>query len=95
MLFRIRRADRGETAILVVEGGLSADYVGELVRACNSLDRAVLDLNNLRCIDIAGAAGLAQLASRGFQLRGVSPYISMRMQHSASSPPSFFAVRAF
>ena len=89
MIVRITRTDQAGTTVLLVEGGLSSAFVDEMARECASLDGAfVLELSNLRRVDAAGASLLAELASKGVEMRGVSPYIAMRMQQYDSSTRS-------
>ena len=90
MLLRITRIDHDGTTVLRVEGRLSSTFVGELAKECEALHlAAALDLSNLCCVDAAGAAMLVKLASKGVEMREVSPYITMRMQQYAlpSSSP--------
>lgn len=87
MLVRITRTYQNEMTVLRVEGGLSSEIVDQLAQECDMLDNAfVLDVANLRSIDAAGSALLAELASRGVAMRGISPYIALRMQQHASPP---------
>jgi hypothetical protein len=94
MLVRITRTIQDCTTVLQVDGGLFSEFVPEMTRECDSLDEAfILDLTNLYCIDAAGAAMLAELACKGVEIRGASPYITLRIQQQlplpiAQTPPS-------
>jgi anti-anti-sigma factor len=89
MMVRITRTEQEGTTVLQVEGSLSAVFVDEMARECESVNGPfVLDLVNLRYVDSAGAALLAQLAATAAELRGVSPYIAIRMEQYAAPATS-------
>jgi hypothetical protein len=87
---RVTRLELASGTILLVEGRLVSAYTDELARECRSLPPGlILDLKNLRGVDARGATLLAKLLSQGAQLRGVSPYVRLRIeqQHSRLESP--------
>ena len=89
MMMRITRREQGDLTVLHVEGGLTGLFVDEMTRACSALDgRFALDLANLRCVDAAGVQLLVELASRGVELLGASPYIALRLQQQCALLPA-------
>lgn len=71
----------GVVRCLRVEGRLASDAVDELEQLVGADPRAVcLELDELRSVDAAGLELLCSLRDRGFALRGVPPYLALRIR---------------
>jgi hypothetical protein len=69
--------------VIAIDGHLVRDGVTELERLCQGITAPMaLDLTYLQQVDAEGIRLLNALADAGAQLRGVSPYITLRLCHS-------------
>jgi hypothetical protein len=83
MLLRITQQHEGSLMVIAIDGHLVRDGVTELERLCQGVTPPlVLDLTYLQRVDAGGITLLNALADAGAQLRGVSPYIALRLRHS-------------
>jgi hypothetical protein len=75
--------ERGTTVIQIV-GHLVGDGVSELEGVCQTVrPPSVVDLKDLRRVDIKAIEVLNRLADAGATLRGVSPYITLPLREQA------------
>jgi hypothetical protein len=75
--------ERGTTVIQIV-GHLVGDGVSELEGVCQTVRPPfVVDLKDLRRVDIKAIEVLNRLADAGATLRGVSPYITLPLREQA------------
>src|SRR5262245_59685351 len=66
-----------ESWVLNVDGHLSGEDTDVLLRACEGIVRAVLDLSDLRSAGRRGVDVLRELRSRGAIFTGLSPYLDL------------------
>jgi ABC-type transporter Mla MlaB component len=85
MLLRITQTTEGPTTVITVAGQLVGDGVAELARVSQAaVPPLALDLTHLQQADADGIALLKALADAGAQLRGVSPYIALLLDHPSA-----------
>ncbi len=73
-----RRDAKGE--VVIVDGRLDAEVVGELERVVAEISGPLrLELAGLRSADEAGLEALRALRARGFVLIGTSPYLRLQL----------------
>ncbi len=74
--------ESGQT-VFRIDGRLTADDVPVLDESCSENGRPhVLDLSKLQSVDAAGSEKLRELASRGVEIRGASPYVQLLIETS-------------
>ena len=80
MAFRINVEIEGTTRVLRIAGRLDAEAVSELeVVARDAEGQIVLDVSSLDGAAEEGIAALRRLEAGGASLRGVPPYLALRL----------------
>ena len=81
MSVRIDTKSDGERTIIQISGELRGQVVVELERLCRETPgKLALDLSNLRSSETEGVQLIRELAARGVELSGVSPYLDLLLQ---------------
>jgi anti-anti-sigma regulatory factor len=76
--FRIDVTSDEEEVVVHVAGRLAGDAVPQLRTSSDSIEGAfVLDLSKLLIADDAGIAIIREIAERGSQVRGSSPFVQL------------------
>lgn len=83
-MLRIDVIERGNRAVLVLEGRLVGAWVGEVRRSCGeALARGAavtLDLAAVSFVDAAGIQVLRELASRQVALANATPFVAAQLR---------------
>ncbi len=80
MTLRISTRRDPKGAVVMVDGRLHAEVVGELERVVAELSGPLrLELAGLRSADEAGLEALRALRARGIALTGASPYLRLQL----------------
>lgn len=83
-MLRINVIERGDRAVLVLEGRVMGAWVDEVRRSCGeAFGRAAavtLDLAAVSFVDAAGIHLLRELASRGAALANTTPFVAAQLR---------------
>ena len=78
MELRIDVTSEGQEVVVHVAGRLAGDAVPQLRVSSDSIEGAfVLDLSELLLADDAGVAVIREIAERGAQVHGASPFVQL------------------
>jgi hypothetical protein len=84
MAVRITKASETKKTVLLVDGYLNAEDVGEPARIYRSSQGSSgLELSNLRSADSAGVKCLQELILLGAEISGASPYIELLLKRTS------------
>ena len=78
MDIRVDINSKGSETVICVAGRLTGNLIVHLKKACDSIEKPfAIDLSNLVSVDDDGITAIRELADKGAQVRGVSPFTQL------------------